>query len=217
MSRAASLLFPSHLDTTSPSTLSTCTPVRQSTRPSTRSPLTLSSHGDYTCVDPSNSSFGPVQDSTSATGHEPNLVEDSSMEIKPMFFHKPSMTSTCDTSESIATLPPESDLDDDQSQNMLASPLYLQEQVLTDDQFLTLSEKSQCPSHLMSEKVQGNLPRCSHTEESRVKTQFPTEKAFPQDIKQFVRFSNPTETIEVGSKRIRRSSTRRREMSNLEA
>ena len=164
-----------------------------------QTPLTLSSHGDYTCVEPSSSSFGPVQDSTSATGHEPNLVEDNSMEIKPMFFHKPSMTSTCDTSESIATPPPESDLDYGQSRNMLASPLYLQEQVLTDHYFLTLSEKSQCPSHLMSEKVQGNLPRCSHTEESRVKTQFPTEKAFPQDIKQFVRFSNPTETIEVGS------------------
>ena len=44
-----------------------------------------------------------------------------------MFFHKPSMTSTCDTSESNATPLPESDLDDDQIRNMLASPLNLQE------------------------------------------------------------------------------------------
>ena len=56
-------------------------------------------------------------------------MEDNSMEIKPIFFHKPNMTSTYDTSESIAAPPPESDLDDDQIRNMLAftSPLYLQE------------------------------------------------------------------------------------------
>ena len=36
------------------------------------------------------------------------------------------MTSTCDSAENIATPPPESDLDDEQIRNMLASPLYLQ-------------------------------------------------------------------------------------------
>ena len=57
----------SQMSTTSLSTLSTCTPVRPSTRPSTRPLLTLSSHGDYTCADSSNVSFGLVPESTSPT------------------------------------------------------------------------------------------------------------------------------------------------------
>ena len=44
------------------------------------------------------------------------------------------MTSTCDSAESIATLPPESDLDDEQIRDMLASPLYLQEKEASADQ-----------------------------------------------------------------------------------
>ena len=55
------------------------------------------------------------------------------MEVKPMFFHKPSMTSTYCTCESIATSSPESDLDDDQIRNMLASPLYLQKRQASAD------------------------------------------------------------------------------------
>ena len=39
-----------------------------------------------------------------------------------------------------------------------------------DHEFITPSEKTQCQVHLTSEKVQGNLPQCSRTEESRVKT-----------------------------------------------
>ena len=54
-----------------------------------------------------------------------------------------------------------------------------------DHEFITPSEKTQCQVHLTSETVQGNLPQCSHTKESRVKRHFPTEKAFPQDINQF--------------------------------
>ena len=57
-------------------------------------------------------------------------------EIKPMFFHKPSMTSTYDTSESIATPLLESDLDDDQIRKMLASPLYLLEREASADRSL---------------------------------------------------------------------------------
>ena len=60
-----------------------------------------------------------------------------------------------------------------------------EKQLPTDHEFIALSEKTQCPVHLMSVKVLGNLPRCSHTKENRVKTHFPTEKALPQDIKQF--------------------------------
>ena len=57
--------------------------------------------------------------------------------------------------------------------------------MLTDHEFITPSEKTQCQVHLTSEKAQGNLPQCSHTKESRVKKHIPTEKAFPQDINQF--------------------------------
>ena len=40
----------------------------------------------------------------------------------------------------------------------------------TDHEFITLSEKTQCPVHLTSEKVQGNLPQCSHTRKSSQET-----------------------------------------------
>ena len=40
-----------------------------------------------------------------------------------MFFHRPSMTSTCDSAGSVATPSPESDLDEDQIRDLLASPL----------------------------------------------------------------------------------------------
>ena len=64
MSHALSLLFPSQLSTSSHSTLSTCTHIRPSTRPSTRPLLMSSSHGDYPCADPSNVSFGPMAETT---------------------------------------------------------------------------------------------------------------------------------------------------------
>ena len=38
-----------------------------------------------------------------------------------------------------------------------------EKQVQTDREFVTLSEKTQCPVHLTSEKVKGNLPQCFHT------------------------------------------------------
>ena len=105
MSHAPSLLFLSQQSTIPFSTLSTCTPVRPNPRPSSRPPLTSSSHADHTCADPSHSSFGPLPETTSPTGYcEPNnLIEDNSTVIKPMYFHKSSMTSTFDTSESSAT------------------------------------------------------------------------------------------------------------------
>ena len=98
---------------------------------------------------------------------------------KPMFFHGPSMTSTCDSAESIATPPPKSDLDDEQIRNMLDSPLYFEEkQVPTDHEFVTPTEKTQCQVHLTSEQVQGDLQQCPHTRGSRVKNHLPTEKVF---------------------------------------
>ena len=65
MLHAPSLLFPSHLSTTS---LSTCTPVR----PSIRKLLLSTSHGDLPCADPSNVSFGLLAGPYSPTGCEPN-------------------------------------------------------------------------------------------------------------------------------------------------
>ena len=50
-----------------------------------------------------------------------------------MFFHRPSITSTLDSAESIATLPPESDLDDEQIRALLALPPYLQEREASAD------------------------------------------------------------------------------------
>ena len=40
--------------------------------------------------------------------------------VKPVFFHRPSIASTDDSAESIATPPPESDFTDEQTRNMLA-------------------------------------------------------------------------------------------------
>ena len=69
----------------------------------------------------------------------------------------------------------------------------------TDHESITPSERTQCQVLLTSEKMQGNLPHCSHTKGSRVKKHFPTEKAFPQDQQvqgkdeTFFRFSDPEE------------------------
>ena len=52
--------------------------------------------------------------------------EDNSKLVIPMFFHRPSMTSTYDSAGSIASPPRESDLDDEQIRKMLASPLFSQ-------------------------------------------------------------------------------------------
>ena len=75
-------------------------------------------------------------------GYEPkDLAENDDLCVKPLFFHRPSITSTYDSAESIATLPPESDSDDEQIRALLASPLYLQgreKQVRTDHKFITL-------------------------------------------------------------------------------
>ena len=80
-------------------------------------------------------SFGHLAETHSPAGNEPKVLteEDNSILVKPMFFHRLSMTSTHDSAESIATPPPDSDLDDDQIRNMQASPLYLQERAASAD------------------------------------------------------------------------------------
>ena len=145
MSHAPSLLFLSYLSTSSLSLQSdllpdllpdlhrcylTFTPVRPSSRPSTRPSSMSASHGDLPCADPSNVSFGPLTETHSPTGYEPKYLteEHNFILVKPMFFHGPSMTSTYESAESI-----ESDWDDEQIRNMLASPLYLQEREASAD------------------------------------------------------------------------------------
>ena len=93
-----------------------------------------SSDGDLPCADPSNASFGSVAEAHSPAGYEPkDLKESKSVLVKPMFLHRPSMTSIYDSVEIIATISPESDVDDDQIRNMLAPPLYLQEREASAD------------------------------------------------------------------------------------
>ena len=62
MSHAPSLLFLTHLSTTS---LSTSTPVRPSIRPSTRPSLPPTSHEGLPCADPSHVSFGSLAETHS--------------------------------------------------------------------------------------------------------------------------------------------------------
>ena len=186
MSNPPSLLLPSHLSTTS---RSTCTPIRPSTRQSTRPSLMSTSHGDLSSSDPSDVSFGPLAETTSPTDYEHKDLteEDNSILVKPMFFHRPSMTSTQIQQKAL--------------QLSLVNRLWMmskygicqlhpctyrrEKQVPSDHEFITPSEKTQCQVHLTSDIVQGNLPQCSHTKVSRVKKYFSTEKAFPLDIKQF--------------------------------
>ena len=189
MSHAPSLLFTSQQSTTPLSTLSTCTPVRPTTRPSSRPPLTSSSHADYTCADPSNSAFGPLLETTSPAGNEPNNpIEDNSMEIKPLFFHKPSMTSTCDTSET------------------MASPLYLEGREASADRsqfyhsFRENSVSSSCHFRESAGKPAAMFP---HKRKSSQDTFFDREgiSSGHQTVQgkgeTFVRFSCPEETVSV--------------------
>ena len=183
---ARAFLVPSQLSTTSLSTLSPCLPFRPCTRPTTRPLLTSSSHGDFPCADPSNEC--PVADTTSPTGYEPNakdLIEVTKTEVKPMFFHRPSMASTHDSAESFVTPPPESDLDD-QVRKMLASPLYLQEREASADRprvYHSFRENSVSSSSHFRESVGKPAAMFSHKREWSQETL--SEKAFPQDIKRF--------------------------------
>ena len=68
-----------------------------------------------------------MADVRTCTGYEPkDLTENDDLCVKPVFFLRPSIIWTYDSAESIATPPPESDLDDDQIRALLASRLYLQ-------------------------------------------------------------------------------------------
>ena len=195
-----SLMIPPSLSTSS---LITCTPIRPSTRPG---PLQFSSSDEmHHCDDPINVSFGSLADLHSLAGYEPKDVaeEDSPAQVKPLFFHRPSMTSTCGSAECIATLPPESDLNDEQIRTMLVSPLYLQEREASVDRsrvYHSLREKpivkfillSREHGETRSEGEYGRNPfRLFQTKGSRIKKHFPTEKSFPQKINRFWENNDP--------------------------
>ena len=50
-----------------------------------------------------------------------------------------------------------------------------EKQVHADHEFITPSEKTVCPIHLVSEQVRGDLQLCSHTQDSRVKNLIATD------------------------------------------
>ena len=57
------------------------------------------------CHDPQQVSVGCLADVPPTTGYEPkDLAENDDLCVKPSFFHRPSVTSTSDSAESIATL-----------------------------------------------------------------------------------------------------------------
>ena len=64
---ACALLIPYQMSTASLSTLSPCTPIRPTSRPSSGSLLMSSSHGGIPCDDSLNATFGLMPESTSPT------------------------------------------------------------------------------------------------------------------------------------------------------
>ena len=111
--------------------------------------------------------------------------------------YRPSMTSTYDSAENIATLP-ESDLDDEQIRTMLASPLYLQEREASADRsrvYLSLLKRKLSVKFTSLLREHGETrgegeygeTRCAvfETKGSRVKKHFPAEKIFPKNVNRF--------------------------------
>ena len=131
-----------------------------------------------------------MADASSTTGYEPKdrFVEDTSFLVKPMFFHKP------------LRLP----MGFTEYAGFHHCTYRREKQVPTDHEFITLSEKNQCPVHLTFEKVQGSLPQCSHKKESRVKTHFPDRDDISSGHETvqgkgetFFRFSHPEEATRL--------------------
>ena len=68
------------------------------------------------------------------TGYDPkDLAEKDDVCAKPLFFQRPSITLPYNSAASIATLPLDSELDDEQLRALLASPLYLHEREASAD------------------------------------------------------------------------------------
>ena len=115
------------------------------TRPTSTSSNFLSSETEN-CHDPQQVSIDSLADPTTNTGYEPkDLAEgDERFDTPPLFFHRPSFTSTYVSAESIATRPPESDLDDEQVRVwwLHHCTCRREKQVRTDHKFIILQEKT---------------------------------------------------------------------------
>ena len=123
------------------------TPTPGTCTPSLTRPTSLSSDpllGELQpCADLRPPLSGALAEPPSLTGYEPqdqelftedkklaeyqDLAEHEDLRAIPLLFHRPSIASTCDSAESIATPPPDSDLEDDQIRVLLTSPLHIQE------------------------------------------------------------------------------------------
>ena len=120
-------------------------------------------------------SFDSMADLHSPTGYEPKDVakEDNPVQVKPLSLHRPSMTSTYDSAECIATPPPESDVDDEQIRTLLASPLYLQEREASADRlrvYHSIRENSVSSSSHFSECAGKPAAMFSHKRKSSQET-----------------------------------------------
>ena len=136
----------------------TCNPSYPSARPTSTSPIVHSSEINP-CHDPQQASIGYMADVPPTTSYElKDLEENDDPRVKLLFFNRPSFTSTYDSAESIATPPPESDLDDEQICALLTSPLYLQEREASADRSPVYhsARETWCQVHLTFERVRGN-------------------------------------------------------------
>ena len=61
-----------------------------------------------------------------------------------------------------------------------------EKQVQNDRKFITLNEKTWCPVHLKIRCAQWNLSQCFQAKIGWIKTHFPIETNFPEDIKRFL-------------------------------
>ena len=123
-----------------------------------------------------------MADVPQTTGYEPTcLAENDDLCVKPLFFHRLSITSTFDSAESTATLPPESDLGDEQRRNMLSSPLCCADGSRI---YHSCRENSVSGSSHLPESAEKSAAVLSHERKSNQETR-PTEKAFPRNINQF--------------------------------
>ena len=134
---------------------------------------------------------------------------------KSMFFHKPSMTSTFDTSDRIATHPPESDLDDEQIRNMLAPPLYLQEREASADRsrvYHSFRENWVCSSSPFRESAGKPAAVFSHKRKSSQDTSSDREgiSSGHQTVQGKVKFSSGS----LIRKKLRRQFLRNKEIIN---
>ena len=91
------------LESTSTFSPSTRTPSYRSARPTSTSPIVHSSEINPN-HNPQQVSIGHMADVPTATSFEPkDLSENDDLCVKPLFFHRPSLTSTYDSAERIAT------------------------------------------------------------------------------------------------------------------